>query len=104
MLDNAMHHTATALPLFATAIHSLVPSMLGNDRGCWGIAYYIWQARVNGYAQAPYQSQYQMSTKLTNLVKYRVGVGTLPAYTTSLAWLLPYAQGINMLIHSYGYE
>ena len=30
--------------------------------------------------------------------------GTLPAYTTSLAWSLPYAQVVHMLIHSYGYE
>ena len=27
--------------------------------------------------------------------------GTLPAYTTSLAWSLPYAQVVHMLIHSF---
>ena len=40
-------------------------------------------------------------TKLINLVKYPGRQGIRYAYTTSLAWSLPYAQVVHMLIHSF---
>ena len=59
----------------------------------------------NGYAQTPYHGQDINVVHFNHCITMDTQhTGTLPAYTTRLAWSLPYAQGIHSLIHSNGYE
>ncbi len=59
----------------------------------------------NGYAQTPCQALFQMLTNLLNKYPFRYTVhGMHIAYIANLAWSLPYAQDIHMLIHSMGHE